>query len=468
MTDVLEPAAAVHDETPQQSLGRAAARNLATTTKSTPNMQEVTPRWLLRRLPWEEVNAGTYRVNRRLSYPLGDGLVGITTEGGRARVVPPELRELPLLRGFDDEDALTALADRFEQRELEPGEVIVTAGEPADRVFLVAHGKVSKIRTGEYGEENVVDVLADGEFFGDRALAGPQDDWEFTFKTVTACTVLELSRESIAQATDVHASLSEHIQAVLAAPTPATNRHGEALIEVASGHDGEPALPGTFVDYETVPQEYPLNVAQAVVRVHSRVADLYNNPMNQTEQQLRLTIAALRERQEYELVNNSDFGLLRNVDLRQRVQTGAGPPAPADMDALLGRRRKSRLFLAHPRAIAAFGRECNRRGVYPQTVDVEGTQVMAWRNVPIFPSNKIPISENGTSSILCMRTGADDEGVIGLHQTGIPDEYEPSLNVRFMGITEKAIACYLVSVYYSVAVLVPDALGVLENVQVGR
>ena len=67
-----------------------------------------------------------------------------------------------------------------------------------------------------------------------------------------------------------------------------------------------------------------------------------------------------------------------------------------------------------------------------------------------------------------MRTGEHDEGVIGLHQTGIPDEYEPSLSVRFMGISEHAIISYLLTVYYSVAVLVPDALGVLEDVEVSR
>jgi hypothetical protein len=36
-----------------------------------------------------------------------------------------------------------------------------------------------------------------------------------------------------------------------------------------------------------------------------------------------------------------------------------------------------------------------------------------------------------------------------------------------MGISDKAVISYLVSTYYSVAVLVPDALGVLENVELG-
>jgi hypothetical protein len=138
------------------------------------------------------------------------------------------------------------------------------------------------------------------------------------------------------------------------------------------------------------------------------------------------------------------------------------------MDELLSRRRSSRFFLAHPRTIAAFGRECTRRGVYPQSVDVQGSTVIGWRGVPILPCGKIPISDGHTSSILCMRTGDDNQGVVGLHQTGIPDEYEPSLSVRFMGINEKAIMSYLVSAYFSCAVLVPDALGILENVEVAR
>jgi hypothetical protein len=211
-----------------------------------------------------------------------------------------------------------------------------------------------------------------------------------------------------------------------------------------------------------------LSVAQTVLRVHTRVADLYNGPMDQLEQQLRLTVEALRERQENELVNNREFGLLHNADLKQRIHTRTGPPTPDDLDELLSRRRNSHFFLAHPQAIAAFGRECSKRGVYPQNVEVQGSSVPAWRGVPILPCNKIPISDTRTSSIMVMRTGEEAQGVVGLHQTGIPDEYQPSLSVRYMGINEKAIISYLVSAYFSAAVLVPDALGILENVEVSH
>jgi hypothetical protein len=285
---------------------------------------------------------------------------------------------------------------------------------------------------------------------------------------LTSGVVLRMSRHEFSEVLDRFESLRLHLEAVRSQPRPAQNKAGEAAIDVASGHRGEDELPGTYVDYDPAPREYELSVAQTILRVRTRVADLYNDPMDQTEQQLRLTIEALRERQEHELINNRDFGLLHNADYKQRISTRTGPPTPDDFDELLTRRRKPRLLLAHPRAIAAFGRECTRRKVYPETTTVDGKTVHAWRGVPLLPSDKIPIASNNTTSVLVLRTGAEDEGVIGLHQTGLPDEYEPGLNVRFLGISEKAIISYLVSTYYSVAALVPDALGVLENVELGR
>jgi hypothetical protein len=280
--------------------------------------------------------------------------------------------------------------------------------------------------------------------------------------------VLALPRAAFQEIADRSEPLRAAVAKYLGAAAKPTNRKGEADVELAAGHDGEPELPGTFVDYELAPREYQLSVAQTVLRVHSRVADLFNGPMDQTKQQLRLTIESLRERQEHELVNNREFGLLHNAANEQRIQTRSGPPTPDDMDTLLSMRRGTKLFLAHPRAIAAFGRECNSRGIYPTSVAVDGHQVPTWRGVPVFPCDKIPITDGHTSAILAMRLGHDDEGVVGLHQTGIPDEYEPSLNVRFMGVNQQAVVRYLVSAYYSAAVLVPDALGVMENVEVAR
>ncbi|MFE4520175.1 family 2B encapsulin nanocompartment shell protein [Kitasatospora sp. NPDC056783] len=452
----------------QQSLATAAARNLATTTKSAPQMQEITSRWLLKVLPWVQAAGGAYRVNRRLTYAVGNGVVEFIKTGSQVRVIPAELGELALLRGYEDEEVLTALADRCQQRDFGPGEVLATQGEAADRIFLIAHGKINKIGTGKYGDDTVVGVAGDGDRFGDDALLNPDATWDFTAKTATAGVALTLTRADFARIRDNAPSLQEHLQTFLALPLQAQNERGEAEIAMSAGHKGEYELPGAFVDYELKPREYELSVAQTVLKVHTRVADLYNQPMNQTEHQLRLTIEALRERQEHEIVNNPEFGLLNNADFDQRIQTHSGPPTPDDLDELLNRRRDPDYLIAHPRTIAAIGREFNARGLYPTHVDLGGQQVPAWRGVPILPCNKIPVTEHNTSSIIVIRTGEDNQGVIGLHQTGLPDEYQPSLSVRFMGIDEKAIISYLVSAYYSAAILVPDAVGVLENVEIAH
>ncbi len=452
----------------QNSLSTAAARNLATTTKSAPQMQEITSRWLLKVLPWVETKGGTYRVNRRLTYTVGDGRIEFVAEGARVRVIPRELGELAMLRDFEDVEVLTALADRCVQRDFRAGEVLVERGAPAELIHLIAHGRIGQTSVGKYGDEVAVSVLADGDRFGENALLDADARWDYTATAHTAGTLLTLSRADFTAVLAAAPNLRAHIQRFGSLPLQRQNRHGEAEIAVAAGHTGEPELPGTFVDYELKPREYELSIAQTVLRVHTRVADLYNDPMNQTEEQLRLTVQVLRERQEFELINNREFGLLHNADFKQRIQTHSGPPTPDDLDELLCRRRGSKFFLAHPKAIAAIGREFNARGLYPSHVDLGGQQVPAWRGVPILPCSKIPISKENTSSILVMRTGEDNQGVVGLRQTGLPDEYEPGLSVRFMGINEKSIISYLVSTYYSAAVLVPDALGVLENVQIAR
>jgi hypothetical protein len=170
---------------PQQSLSVRSAKNLATTEKTAPQMRTISPRWLLRLLPWVEVSGGTYRVNRR------------------------DVR------------------------------------------------------------------IAEGV---------------------------------------------------------AANEEGEKSILISSGHEGEADLMQTFVDYDDEPTEYPLRVTQTVVRIHTRVSDLYSNAIDQLSEQLRLSIEGLRERKEWEIINNDGhgdpsqaFGLLQVADPSMRLSTRTGP-----------------------------------------------------------------------------------------------------------------------------------------------
>jgi hypothetical protein len=243
-------------------------------------------------------------------------------------------------------------------------------------------------------------------------------------------------------------------------------------VECSPPRDSNPDLPETYVDYVDSPREYFLKAVTTVLDVQTRVSDLYNQPFDQVQEQLRLLIEKVKEKQEAELINNAEYGLLASAAPSQRIRTRKGPPSPDDLDELLTKVWKEPgFFLAHPRAIAAFGRECTRRGVPPPTVTLFGTPFLTWRGVPLVPSDKVKIeSANGveTSSILLIRTGEKKQGVVGLFQPGVPGEVAPSLSVRFMGISQKAIASYLISLYCSLAVLTDDALAVLEGVEIGR
>lgn len=246
-------------------------------------------------------------------------------------------------------------------------------------------------------------------------------------------------------------------------------------IDVACGHKDEGSLPETFVDYETKPREYTLSMISTVLGVHTRVSDLFNAPMDQVREQLRLTVEAVKERQENELINNADYGLLNQAAASMRISTRKGPPTPDDMDELIAKVWKEpAFFLAHPRAIAAFGRECTRRGVPPPTATLFGNPFLTWRGIPLVPCDKLHIkgggkdNADGKTNILLMRVGKDKQGVTGLFQPNLQGEQTPGLSVRFMGINQHAVATYLVTLYCSAAVLTDDALGVLEGVEVGN
>jgi hypothetical protein len=237
----------------------------------------------------------------------------------------------------------------------------------------------------------------------------------------------------------------------------------ESKVTVDCSDRDERVLPQTFVDYESPAREYMLTAVNTVVDVHTRVSDLYSVPYNQISEQLRLTIEIVKERQESELINNREYGLLH-----KRIKTRTGGPTPDDLDELLATVWKEpAFFLAHPASIAAFGRECTRRGVPPPTISLFGSQFVAWRGIPIIPSDKLAI-EDGKTNILMIRSGERKQGIVGLLQPNLPGQQTPGLSVRFMGINSKAIASYLVSLYCSLAVLTEDALGVLEGVETNK
>lgn len=457
-----------------QTARTAASRNLATISKTRPQMIGITPRWFLKLLPWVNVQGGTYRVNRHKTMLPTDEKIRFTVEDDQVRLNPQDLRALSLFREADDA-LLRSMAAQFTSETFEAGEAIFEEGDPGDKFYIIAQGKAEVFTVNRYGKRISLDIWGEGGYFGEIALL-EQKPRTASVYTLTPCTCLALNREQflniLAQDPEVQAKFQELVKQRSQHKAVMMNEFGESRIDVSSGHSDDADITDTIVDYDEYPKEYRLSVIQGALKVHTRALDLYNNPHIQYQEHIRLAVDTFKERQEWEIVNNPEFGLLHAAPRSMRIQTRAGSPTPDDLDELLARVwKKPAFFLAHPKAIAAFGRECTWRGVPPVAIELFGSAFITWRGVPLIPCDKLTLNGgagHGTTNILLMRVGEAEQGVVGLHQTDIEGELLPGLSLRFMGIDQKAIANYLMTLYYSVAVLVDDALGVLENVEVSN
>jgi hypothetical protein len=460
----------------QRSVTTSVARNLADTTKTSPKMMSITPRWLLSLLPWVHVHGGTYRVNRtKVELPKAER-IGVDVSGETASFPPEALRSVPLFSKLP-EAVIARMASRFKTEDVSLGNKLLVEGEDLSKFFIIAQGQVEVLSKGAHGSDLRIALLSEGEFFGETDLVSDKPS-DITVRTNTPCVLLTLSRKDLDAVLaedpnlqdDFKKAIDEHIEL-----RSTVNRYGERNIDLVSGFAENVEIPETFVDYSANPREYSLSAVQTVVRVHTRVSDLYNGPYDQLEEQMRLTIEGIKERQEWEIINSKKFGLLHSADPAMRISTRYGAPTPDDLDDLLALVwKKPAFFLAHPKAIAAFERECTWRGIPPVTMDLFGSSVLTWRGLPLVPCDKLEVtgrySSNqwfGTTSILLLRVGEADQGVVGLHQAGIPGEIKPSLSARLMGLDSLGVASYLLTLYFSCAVLTDDALGILENIEIG-
>lgn len=461
---------------PRTTLSAEAARKLATTTKTGPTMQAQSPRLLLELLPWIDVPGGTYRINQTRLLVRGPGRVSFEHSSEASLVEAPSLRAIPLFEHMPDE-VLERMQSVLQLQSVLRGERIVEEGKDRDTLFLLLSGHVEEVKEGERGEQLVVSLKGPGDFFGERELALDYRATS-TIRATTSCTLLALTRRAL-DAAFAGTNLAERFRAAvekrLALEAEGTE-YGEHRVEMVSDAQDRDPIPTTYVDYELRPRELTLSVLQTVLRVHTRVSDLYGSPHDQLQTQLQVTALYMKERQEWELLNNPRYGMLAQCSPAMRLKPRAGTPTPDDLDAMLARVWKHpSFFLLHPRALEAFLRECTFRGVSPRTTVLHGQCVSLWRGLPLVPTEKLEVSGAtvarsgpGKSTILLVRAGGEVEhGVAGLRQRGLPGEVLPGLSARPMKLDPSASAHLLLTLYQSLAVHAEDALCALEDVEVG-
>ncbi|SES42854.1 hypothetical protein SAMN04487983_10536 [Streptomyces sp. yr375] len=143
--------------------------------------------------------------------------------------------------------------------------------------YLVVHGRFTRFTAGKYGEEEIVGVVSGGDQLGDEAVGQDDPLWLSSVRAETSGVLVALPWDVLREFVGRVPSLAAHLEAYAARQRLPMNRKGEADLPVRAGHTGEPTLSTGFVDYERAPREYELSLTQTVLKVHTRVADLYDN-----------------------------------------------------------------------------------------------------------------------------------------------------------------------------------------------
>src|SRR5437764_10890959 len=79
------------------------------------------------------------------------------------------LRAVPLFESLDD-DAADTICSLLSTEECEAGSDLFRAGDAGDSMYLIEKGKIQISMKSSDGEELILAVLGQGDFFGEMAL----------------------------------------------------------------------------------------------------------------------------------------------------------------------------------------------------------------------------------------------------------------------------------------------------------
>ena len=95
-------------------------------------------------------------------------------------------------------------------------QAIFTQGDAAGAIFFVQEGKVRQTVISRFGKKATLDILSEGEFFGDGGLAG-QSLRMVSATAITDCTLLQIDKEAMMHALQRERALSDLFIAYLLA-----------------------------------------------------------------------------------------------------------------------------------------------------------------------------------------------------------------------------------------------------------
>ncbi len=204
------------------------------------------------------------------------------------------INRAPLFAALDAEAAVALRASMSEVR-ARKGQVFFVEGEPGDRLYVIAEGKVTLGHSASDGRETLLAVLGPGEMFGELSLFDPGRRTA-TATALTDAVVLGLGRDSLRPWLTGRPEVAEKLLQALAQRLRRTEdamadlvfsdvpgRVAKALLELSDKfgvfRDGE-----LFVEHDMTQEELAQLVGASRETVNKALAEFVNRAWLRVEQ----------------------------------------------------------------------------------------------------------------------------------------------------------------------------------------
>lgn len=211
------------------------------------------------------------------------------------------ITQVPIFSNLNQEEMME-VARITSEKTYEKGEMIYTAGDSGDKLYVIHQGKIKITRVSEAGKEHVIRVLGPGEFLGELSLFNPApltDHAEVLEKTILCLIDGENLRQLMSKYPPVTWKVMEELSQRLAKV--------ENLIENISIHGVEKRLADILMDMANNKGEVVLEMSKKDFASH----------MGMSQETLSRKLTIFQEMGFIELIGHRKINLLNLEALKE-------------------------------------------------------------------------------------------------------------------------------------------------------
>jgi CRP-like cAMP-binding protein len=116
------------------------------------------------------------------------------------------LSQVPFFAGLPEQD-VASVNRLFQEQGFAPGQPIYCAGDPAERLYVLAAGRVKLLRHALSGKDVLLDILTPGEFFGSLSALG-DEEYPDTAQALTITCALGISATNFRTVLETYPTIS--------------------------------------------------------------------------------------------------------------------------------------------------------------------------------------------------------------------------------------------------------------------